>query len=80
MEMKKLVKVLDPLTEIKIFTPDSGQEDAEWEGYLLDMPWYYLYYKVARPKGDIEEPIYIYHDSHTDKAIMVINLLPKEDN
>lgn len=77
MKMKKFIKLVDFLTTIRIFTPDDGDE-PEWEGYLLEMPWYYLDYKIGRPAGDDEEPIYIYYDEDKRHNIMVINLLPKE--
>lgn len=83
MKMKKLIKILDPLTYIEIWTDEPLEDDEpNYEGYLLDMPWYFLNYEIGRPPEDSsDEPIYvsIFHNIKTQRLepVVVINLIAK---
>lgn len=82
MKIGELIKFIDWLSKITIWTPDCGdEEDAEpaYSGTVMDMPWYFMDYTIGRVDRDTEEPIYIgmEHKENKNKdsyePIMVIN-------
>lgn len=79
MKLKKLANIIDWLTDVVIWTPDSiSDEEPAFEGVWMDIPFFYMDMKIGRPDGDTDEPIYIYADKN-GKAKMVINLIENEE-
>jgi len=58
MKLKKWLKMVDPLVDVVIYTPDDDEVPA-FEGSALDIPWSLTDYKLGRKDDDTEEPIYI---------------------
>ena len=56
MKLSELIRHLDATGFIKIYTPDSGDE-PEYEGGILDIPWYFLDYSLDTDKGGEYEAI-----------------------
>lgn len=79
MKFKKLLKLLDPIGDIIIWSPDD-EEEPEFQGSIIDIPWYFLNYKIGRPNFDKEESIWIAdHISENDKRpALVIHLIPPD--
>ena len=74
MKLKQLLKVIDYLTSIRIFTNEEPEEPV-YDGIAMDIPWYLVEYEIGRPDKDGDEPIYIYKDDDKNDAVMVINVL-----
>lgn len=74
MKLKKLLKVIDALTEVRIFTDDDPESPA-FAGIAMETPWYLVEYEIGRPDKNGDEPIYIYKDDDINDAVMVINVL-----
>ena len=65
---------LDPVTKIVIWTQDNREENGpDWEGWLLDMPWFYMDYELDM-EGE-EEPIHL--SLANNEVILVVNLIAK---
>ena len=83
MKFKKLIKVLDPITYIIIWTQDDKEEPA-FEGFLHSLPWPYLDYKIGRIEKKADKPIYVSTikrtlttGKETLEPALIINLIAK---
>ena len=74
MKLKQLLKVIDYLTTVCIFT-DEEPDEPIYEGTAMDTPWYLIDYKIGRSEKNGDEPIYIYHDKDKNDVVMIINVL-----
>ena len=70
MKFSKLLKLLDPLVYVIIWTPDDHweNEDAEpsYKGSLYDMPWYFANMRIAKFTPEDDEPISFREDLGED--------------
>ena len=74
MKLKKLIKLIDFLTTVNIYTSDQEDDESPaYEGLVFDIPWVYMDMKIGRV-DDPDEPIFIYTDDK-GKSVMVINLI-----
>ena len=82
MKLKKILKVMDPLIRCKIWTSDQEEDDTtpEFEGWLMDIPWFYTEYEIGRSKDSRSSDLPIFFaDRLDDKGHpgLVINLIAK---
>lgn len=80
MKLKDLLKVVDPLVNVNIWTQYDEDNEPAFSGSMLDIPWIYLDFKIGFPKGkdEGELPIYIGIDTNengVDLPYMAINLI-----
>lgn len=83
MKVKDLLKVVDPIIDVDIWTQfDDEESGPSFSGSMLDLPWIYLDFEIGFPKGkdEGEKPIYIC--THTNEhgvelAYMAINVIDK---
>ena len=81
MKLKDLLKVVDPIVDVDIWT-QYDEEKPAFSGSMLDIPWVYLNYKIGFPKGKNEDELPVYIATHTNKngielPCMIINLIDK---
>ena len=81
MKLRKFLKVMDPLVRCKIWTSDQAEDATtpEFEGWLMDIPWYFTEYEIGRPKGSPSDLPIFFADDLDDKGHpgLVINLIAK---
>lgn len=83
MTLRKFLKVMDPMVRCKIWTSDQAEDETtpEFEGWLMDIPYFYAEYKIGRVKGSsCEEDPPIFYVDDLDKQGhpgLVINLIAK---
>ena len=88
MKVEKFIRLIDPLTRIIMWNAEDieieGEDKAEptYDGYLMNMPWHYLDYKIGRPAGEDEPPVYASNVDHKigdhKEAAIIINILPPD--
>lgn len=82
MIFSELIRHLDATSFIKIYTSDYGNE-PEYEGAILDIPWYFLEYELDTSEKDEYEAIgtctYISEEGAKLPAICITLKQPKID-
>lgn len=76
MKLKKWLKYIDPIVDVKIFGPDS--EEPDFEGAAFNIPWTLIEHEIGKIDNDLEEPIYIceYTNEHGVRLpLIVINII-----
>lgn len=80
MKLKKLLKMIDPIGDIIIWTSDNDEE-AVFEGSIMDTPWWLLDLKIGRGKDDEdpnEPPMFLTtrtNEYGTKLPCLVVNLI-----
>ena len=59
MKLKKLLKLFDPLGQIRIFS-DEDDEEPIYEGIILDTPWWIVELPIAKEING-QEPIHTWY-------------------
>ena len=82
MKLKKWLKHVDPVINVRIFTDKSPDDKPAFDGALFDIPKKYKNMEIGRPKSDKskDEPIFIVTFVNGYKVtlpLIVINLLEK---
>ena len=76
MKLKKWLKYVDPIVDVKIF--ESGSEESIFEGAAFDIPWQLVEHEIGRVDDtDKDEPIYICSHTNqynTELPLIVINI------
>ena len=80
MKLKKFLKIMDPLIRCKIYTSDQPDDDEvpEFQGWLMDIPWYLTEYEIGMSENysSSYEPICFYdHIDDEGHPGLVINLI-----
>lgn len=74
MKLKKWLKYVDPIVNVKIF--GSNHDEPIFEGAAFDIPWQLVEHKIGRANKDFtEEPIYICKPVNQKLPLIVINIL-----
>lgn len=77
MKLKKWLKYVDPIIDVKIF--ESNTEEPAFEGAAFDIPWSLVERKIGRADNtDKDEPIYICSHTNqynTELPLIVINII-----
>ena len=84
MKLKDFCGILDMVSTVVIWTEDSLiEEEPAFEGAWMDVPWWLMDYKIGRPAGDDEEPVYISLKEENEYGVrlpvMVINVIKEDD-
>lgn len=77
MKLKDLLKILDTLTNVVIWTQDDDDEPY-FTGSVMDIPWVLLKCKIGRSDKYNVEPVYatvIKNDKGVELPTLVINIL-----
>ena len=71
--------IVEPIVDVVIWTQDCDEDSPAFEGSLLDVPWYFLDFKI---NTDEDEPIYISLKDDKDylgrpikHPVLVVNLI-----
>ena len=78
MKLKKWLKYIDPIIDVKIFGSDTPEDKPVFEGSMFDIPWSLVEHEIGRIDGDEEEPIYIcshVNQYGTELPLIVINII-----
>lgn len=76
MKLKKWLKYVDPIVNVKIF--GSNDDEPIFEGAAFDIPWQLVEHKIGRADDDKEEPIYIcsyVNQYNVELPLIVINII-----
>ena len=77
MKLKKLFKIIDPISDIVIWTNEDDEESGpSYEGSILDVPWWLTETKLGREDGDI--PCYISQATikgRKDAPCIIVNVI-----
>lgn len=69
MKLKKLLPLLDGLNKCKIFLAEEEKEEPIFEGYISDVPWTLLDYRLDFSD---EEPVSVWYEPELKSEIKVI--------
>jgi hypothetical protein len=76
MKLKKWLKYVDPIVDVKIF--EGEEEDPVFEGPLFDIPWGLTEHEIGRVDNtDKDEPIFIcshVNQYNVELPLIVINI------
>lgn len=78
MKVKQLLKVIDPIG-VKVIIWGEDENDALWEGDLMDVPWWIAKLKIDnREDNGLNEPISFYsykNEYNVELVKMVIHVI-----
>ena len=79
LKLKDIIYMIDPIVDVIIWTQDNIEANGpDWEGWLLDLPWFYLDYEIGSLDPNADEPISFREDlgeTHNHRSGIVINLI-----
>ena len=78
MKLKKWLKYVDPIVDVKIFESGAPDDEPTFEGPAFNIPWSLVEHKIGRTEEDGDEPIYIcshVNDYGTELPLIVINII-----
>lgn len=78
MKLKKWLKYVDPIIDVKIFESGAPDDEPAFKGPAFNIPWSLVEREIGRTKEDKEEPIYIcshVNDYGTELPLIVINII-----
>lgn len=65
MKLINFLKMIDPLDNIVIWTNESDENEPEYDGSILEVPYWLLLLNIGRVEEDADEPIRISLVDHT---------------
>lgn len=72
MKLINWIEFINPNINVIIFV--DNEQEARYEGLLLNMPWYLINYEIGRNNEDEDEPIII----SCKENVIIINLISPE--
>ena len=82
MKLKKWLKYIDPIADVRIFESNiSSEDEPTYEGPLFDVPWSLVEREIGRANEDEnknDEPIFIcshINQYGTELPLIVINVI-----
>ena len=79
MKLKKLFKIIDPISDIVIWTNEDDEESGpSYEGSILDVPWWLTECKLGRIGDSDEPPCFVSQTNikgRKDAPCLVVNII-----